>query len=158
MTRPSIFEFAGGEPAFERLAAAHHARCLADPVLNHPFSHPDQNPDHVRRLGWYWAEVFGGPPRFSESCGDHSRVLGLHAGMEAQADLGDLFLACFVRAIDDARLPDDATFRRALHDYMRWATAEVMSYSSAGSTVAAGKRVPRWGWDGLHEVGDDTDR
>jgi hypothetical protein len=33
MTRPSVFEFAGGEPAFLALAAAHHERCLADPVL-----------------------------------------------------------------------------------------------------------------------------
>jgi hemoglobin len=26
-----------GEPAFLALAAAHHARCLADPELSHPF-------------------------------------------------------------------------------------------------------------------------
>jgi hypothetical protein len=39
--RPSLFEVAGGEPAFRRLATAHHARCLADPELNHPFSKPD---------------------------------------------------------------------------------------------------------------------
>jgi hemoglobin len=42
--RPSIYEFAGGRPAFRTLAAAHHQRCLADPVLEHPFSHPG-NPD-----------------------------------------------------------------------------------------------------------------
>jgi hypothetical protein len=42
------------------LAAAHHRRCLEDPVLNHPFSHPG-NPQHVQRLADYWAEVFGGP-------------------------------------------------------------------------------------------------
>ena len=48
--RPTLFEFAGGEPAFLALAAAHHARCLADPELSHPFSHPDQHPQHVERL------------------------------------------------------------------------------------------------------------
>jgi hemoglobin len=37
-------------PAFLALAAAHHARCLADPELNHPFSHPGQHPRHVERL------------------------------------------------------------------------------------------------------------
>jgi hypothetical protein len=47
MPRPSIFEFAGGEPAFLALAAAHHERCLADPVLSHPFSHPG-HPEHVQ--------------------------------------------------------------------------------------------------------------
>src|SRR2546427_8201303 len=73
--RPSLYEFAGGEPAFLALAEAHHARCLSDPELNHPFSHPGQHPDHVRRLAAYWAEVLGGPPTFSRSCSDHSAVL-----------------------------------------------------------------------------------
>jgi hemoglobin len=59
--RPTLHEFAGGMPAFLALAAAHHARCLADPELNHPFSHPGQNPRHVERLAAYWAEVMGGP-------------------------------------------------------------------------------------------------
>jgi hypothetical protein len=30
--RPTLFDFAGGEPAFLALASAHHARCLADPL------------------------------------------------------------------------------------------------------------------------------
>ena len=29
--RPTLCEFAGGEPAFLALATAHYARCLADP-------------------------------------------------------------------------------------------------------------------------------
>ncbi len=63
--RPTLFEFAGGDAAFVALAAAHHARCLRDPELNHPFSHPDQHPEHVERLAAYWAEVMGGPPRYT---------------------------------------------------------------------------------------------
>jgi hemoglobin len=49
LARPSIFEFAGGEPAFRALATAHHERCLQDPILNHPFSHPG-HPQHVEPL------------------------------------------------------------------------------------------------------------
>ena len=95
-----MFEFAGGEPAFRALAAAHHERCLQDPELNHPFSHPG-HPDHVARLGAYWAEVFGGPPRYSESCGGHSAMLHIHAASGAEDDLGDRFVACFVQAADE---------------------------------------------------------
>ena len=62
VTRPSIYEAAGGMPAFEALAAAHHARCVVDPVLEHPFSHTT-NPDHVHNLAAYWAEVLGEPAR-----------------------------------------------------------------------------------------------
>ncbi|HVH95212.1 MAG TPA: oxidoreductase, partial [Nocardioidaceae bacterium] len=68
MERVSIYEAAGGEHAFVALAAAHHARCLADPVLEHPFSH-GVHAEHVERLAAYWAEVFGGPRTYSVSYG-----------------------------------------------------------------------------------------
>ncbi len=147
--RPTLFEFAGGEPAFLALAAAHHARCLADPELNHPFSHPDQNPRHVERLAAYWAEVMGGPPAFTQACGDQSSVLRLHAGHGDMSDLGQRFIRCFAQAADDARLPADPEFRAALHDYMCWAVADVLTYSPRDSEVPAGAATPRWGWDGL---------
>jgi hemoglobin len=143
-----MFEFAGGSAAFLSLATAFHRRCLEDPVLAHPFSHPG-NPEHVERLADYWAEVFGGPPRYSESFGGHSAMLGLHAGQEAEDDLGVRFVACFVQAADDAGLPDDAEFRSGFRDYMEWAVAEVMSYSPSGSPVPADLPTPHWSWDGL---------
>jgi len=148
VSRPSIFEFAGGEQAFRALAAAHHERCLADPVLNHPFSH-GTHPDHVERLANYWAEVFGGPTRYSDSCGGHSAMLTIHAGQGAEDELGHRFVDCFVQAADDAGLPADAEFRAALRAYMEWAVGDVMSYSPRGSVVAADLPVPRWSWEGL---------
>jgi hemoglobin len=147
--RPTLFAFAGGEPAFLALATAHHARCLADPELNHPFSHGDGHPQHVERLAAYWAEVMGGPPRFSASCGDQSGVLRLHAGNGDMGDLGRRFVRCFTEALDDARLPADPEFRSCLVAYMRWAVDDVLAYSPAGATVAPGAPMPRWGWDGL---------
>ncbi|MFE0020741.1 group II truncated hemoglobin [Amycolatopsis sp. NPDC059021] len=145
--RPSLFEFAGGEPAFLALATAHHARCLADPELNHPFSHPDQHPRHVERLAAYWAEVMGGPPRYSESCGDHTAMLAMHSGNGDMSDLGRRFVECFVHAADDAGLPDDPAFRAALRAYMEWAVTEVLSYPDDDG-VPAGLPMPRWTWDG----------
>jgi hemoglobin len=142
-----MFEVAGGSPAFSALAAAHHRRCLEDPVLSHPFSHPG-NPEHVERLADYWAEVFGGPPRYSESLGGHSAMLAIHAGQGADDDLGARFVSCFVKAADDAGLPDDPAFRAGLRAYMEWAVAEVLSYSPAETQVPDGLPVPRWGWNG----------
>ena len=148
--RPSLFEFAGGEPAFLALAQAHHARCLADPELNHPFSHPDQHPQHVQRLAAYWAEVLGGPPAYSQSCGDQSGLQHMHAGNgEGMHDLGARFVACFDVAMDDAGLPDDAEFRATMHAYMQWAVADVLTWSAVDTPVPAGLLMPRWSWDGL---------
>jgi hemoglobin len=147
--RPTLFEFAGGEPAFLALATAHHERCLRDPELNHPFSHPGQHPQHVERLGAYWAEVMGGPPSYSESCGDHSAMLYMHSGNGDMSDLGRRFVDCFVHAADDAGLPADPEFRAALRGYMRWAVDEVLSYSPQNAVVPTGLPLPRWTWDGL---------
>jgi hemoglobin len=148
--RPSLFEFAGGAPALLALATAHHARCLADPELNHPFSHDDQHPQHVERLAAYWAEVLGGPPEYSQACGgDQTGVLVMHSGNGDMTDLGDRFVRCFVAGMDDAGLPDDPEFRAAMAAYMRWAVDDVLVYSPRDAVVPRGAAMPRWGWDGL---------
>src|ERR1700730_8440268 len=108
MARPSIYEVAGGDSAFLALAAAFHERCVADPVLNHPFSH--SSPGHTERLAAYWAEVFGGPDSYTRLHGDHSSVLDMHAGTGGDEELAPHFVACFMQALDDARLPDDPGF------------------------------------------------
>jgi hemoglobin len=147
--RPTLFEFAGGERAMLALAAAHHARCLADPELNHPFSHPGQHPRHVERLAAYWGEVLGGPPVYSQSLSDQSSLLAMHAGNGDMTDLGRRFVVCFGQAADDAGLPDDPEFRAALRAYMEWAVADVLVYSPQRSVVPPGAGMPRWSWDGL---------
>ncbi len=147
MARPSIYEFAGGGPAFLALAAAHHERCLNEPEISHAFSH-GFNPAHIEHLAAYWAEVFGGPPRYSQQLGGHSGMVELHARTGAADDWGQRFVACFVQAMDDAGLPDDPAFRAALRAYMEWATEEVMSYAPASSVVPKELPVPRWGWNG----------
>jgi hemoglobin len=143
-----MFEFASGDPAFLALAAAHHERCLRDPELNHPFSHPG-NPHHIERLADYWAEVFGGPPRYSQSHGGHSAMLGIHAGQGAGEDYATRFVACFMQAADDAQLPDDSDFRAGLRGYVEWAVQDVLSYSPSGARVPERLPTPRWSWNGL---------
>jgi hemoglobin len=147
----TLFEFAGGEPAFLALAIAHHARCLADPELNHPFSHPG-HPQHLERLASYWAEVLGGPPLYSQSSGNQSFLLQLHAGNGDMSDLGRRFVDCFVLAADDAHLPDDRAFRAALRAYMQWAVAEMISYPSSDDVIPTGAPMPKWSWDGLQQA------
>ncbi len=147
----SIYEAVGGHEAFMRLATAHHQRCLDDPVLSHPFSHPG-HPQHVERLAAYWAEVFGGPPTYTHEAGDQSSLLEIHARMQAEDDLGTRFVRCFVAAFDDAGLPPEAELRAALTAYMEWAVRDVMRYAPADAVVPAGHPLPRWSWDGLQAI------
>lgn len=148
MGRPSIFEAVGGEAGVRRLAAEHHRRCLADPLLEHPFSR-GMRPDHVERLGAYWAEVFGGPPRYSELYGGEPAMMGIHTGHGMDAEIGRRFVECFVAAQDAAGVPGDAELRGALRAYMEWAVQEVLSRQAPGDAADPGSTVPRWDWEGL---------
>jgi hemoglobin len=150
--RPSLYEYAGGAPALLALARAHHARCLADPELNHPFSHGG-HPQHVERLAAYWGEVLGGPPAASSAGVDQASVLRMHAHNGDMGDLGRRFLSCFVAAADDAGLPTDPAFRAALAAYMEWAVADVLAYAPEEAVVPDEAPMPRWTWAGLQHPG-----
>jgi hemoglobin len=144
--RPSIYEYVGGAPTFYALACALNARCLADPVLEHPFSH-EGHPEHLERLAGYLGEVFGGPAMYS-ALGGHSAMLSIHANTGADDDLRDRFVVCFDQAVADAHLPDEPVLRGVLHEYMVLATREVHEYSPHGSSVPPDLAFPRWSWDG----------
>jgi hemoglobin len=148
--KPTLYEYAGGAAAFLRLAKAHHARCLADPELNHPFSHPG-HPEHVERLAAYWSETLAGPPLYSSLPDtDQSGLLEMHAGNGDMSDLGRRFVVCFLAAADDAGLPDDPAFRGALRDYMQWSVQELaLRYPASAADVPPGQAIPHWDWDGL---------
>lgn len=141
----TLYEESGD--VFFAVASALHDRCLADPELNHPFSHADQNPEHITRLGWYLAEVCGGPPLYTAAGGDHSSVLRMHAGEGPMGDLGDRFVACFAGALSDVGVAGDV--REALVRCMRQATDESVSYPTSSDDVPADLPMPRWTRDGI---------
>src|SRR5215469_6146169 len=120
MTR-TIYDAAGGMPAFLRLAEAWHRRCLADPIVSHAFSH-GYHPQHTERLAAYWAEALGGPTTYSASIGDESIVVRMHSGNGEHAEMDERAQTCFALAIEDAQLPDDPALRDTLRAYFRWAT------------------------------------
>ena len=84
---------------------------------------------------------------YSTECGDESGVLTMHAGNGDLGDLGARFLACFVAALDDARLPEDTRFRETMTAYMRQAVERVLAYGHVEG-AEPGLPMPRWGWDG----------
>ncbi len=150
--RPTLYEYAGSEPAFLPFATALHERCLADPELNHPFSHADGNPQHLPRLAAYLAEAFGGPARYSGECADQAYVVRLHAGNgDGMAGLGPRFVDCFMLAADDAGWPADPEFRVAIRGYIEWAVATVAVSHLNDTDVPASLPMPHWSWDGLRD-------
>ena len=122
----TVYEAAGGEDGLLRLAAAWHARVLADEIVSHAFSH-GFHPDHTRRLAAYWAEALGGPPLYSSSYGDETSVVRLHSGHGTHEEMDRRAIACFDQALEDTGLTSDEALRRALHDYFAWSTTTTMA-------------------------------
>ena len=154
----SVYEAAGGRDAFLRLAHAWHARCLADPVVSHAFSH-GFHPQHSERLAAYWAEALGGPAEYSETVGDETSVRRIHAGNGEHGEMDELAEACFTLALDDAAFPEDPRLRSTLRAYFHWATGTMSAYPRSPEDVPGGLSVARWTWDGpVETIAADEDR
>src|SRR4051812_25331623 len=149
----TIYEAAGGDAAFLALAHAWHERCLADPVVSHAFSH-GFHPDHTARLAAYWAEALGGPATYSDTMADETTVVRMHSGNGEHAEMDRRALECFVLALDDAGLPDDAALRDTLTAYFTWGIGYLSRYHQSVDDVPDRMAQPRWSWDGLVESAD----
>ena len=143
-----MYEAAGGTGGLLRLAQAWHARVMADDEVSHAFSH-GYRPDHSERLAAYWAEALGGPPMYSQRYGDETSVVRIHSGNGPHDEMDRRAIACFDRALEDARLAADGRLRQVLHDYFAWATTTTMArYHRSADDVPDGLAIPRWSWDG----------
>jgi hemoglobin len=142
----SIFDAAGGEPTLQRLAAAWHARVLADPVVAHAFSHGVRS-DHVERLAAYWGEALGGPAAYSSTYGDETEVVRMHSGNGPHDEMNERAVACFDGALADVGI--DGRLAQALHDYFAWSTWTTMyRFHRSADDAPAGLPTTRWSWDG----------
>jgi len=145
----TLYDAAGGLDGLRRLAHAWHQRVLADPVVNHAFSH-GVHPDHTGRLAAYWAEALGGPSAYSAVHGDEAQVVRLHSGNGVHDEMDERAIACFDAALADVGLSADSALFRALHDYFAWATRGAMARypDSKGDVPASLGAIPRWTWTG----------
>ena len=144
-----MYEAAGGGAGLRRLAAAWHARVMADEIVSHAFSH-GFHPRHTERLAAYWAEALGGPPAYSDAYGDETSVVRIHSGNGPHEEMDRRAIACFDQAMQDAGLDPGGPLAQVLHDYFAWATTHTMSrYHESADEVPDGMSIPRWSWDGL---------
>jgi hemoglobin len=146
----SVFEAAGGAIGMLELARAWHERCLADSIMSHPFSHPDQHPQHLERLAAYWGEALGGPSVYTDGMGDETHVLVTHAGNGEHREMDRRAVACFDAALIDVGITDEP-LRTVLHDYFEWSTDRMGEHPDSPDSVPQGLTIPKWSWEGLVE-------
>jgi hemoglobin len=144
----TVYEAAGGAAGMLALANAWHQRCMADPIVSHPFSHPGQHPEHLKRLAAYWGEALGGPRLYTETMGNEVHVLRMHAGNGEHAEMDRRAVACFDAALGDVAITEDP-LRSVLRSYFAWSTNRMGQHPDSPDSVPEGAALPRWSWEGL---------
>jgi hemoglobin len=142
---PSLYEYAGGKEAIERLIDAFYDRVEKDELLS-PFFPGGVSAEHRRHVIAWWSEVFGGPDEYTKQLGGYEQMIAKHAGLGITAEQRLRFATLMSLAADDAKLPDDPEFRSALIAYLEWGTRLAMHNSHPGAEVPEHAPVPRWGW------------
>lgn len=141
----TLYEWAGGGDAFERLINAFYDRVERDELISPLFPHgvSAEHRDHV--IAW-WSEVFGGPARYTDELGGYEAMVAKHRGLAITPEQRFRFASLMSLAADDAALPDDPEFRSAFMAYVEWGTRLALHNSQPGADVAPHAPVPRWGW------------
>jgi hemoglobin len=142
---PTIYEWAGGRPAFERWLNVFYDLVEQDGLLAPLFGGQvsDEHRDHVAT---WWCEVMGGPARYSDELGGYAHMLGKHRDLAITSEQRLRFVTLLSRAADQADLPSDPELRAALLGYAEWGTRLAMQNSQPGAAVVEHAPVPRWGW------------
>ncbi len=145
VTVTTLYEWAGGGEAFERLIDAFYDRVEHDELLAPLFGGrvTEEHRDHV--VGW-WSEVFGGPARYTDELGGYTHMVHKHRDLAITPEQRFRFAALMSHAADDAALPDDPEFRSAFVAYVEWGTRLALHNSQPGAEVVEHAPVPRWGW------------
>lgn len=145
MSEPTLYEWAGGTEAIRRMIDCFYDRVEGDALLS-PMFPGGVSEEHRANVTLWWAEVFGGPARYTEELDGYERMLAHHRNLGITPEQRRQFVSLMSIAADDAELPDDPEFRSALLAYLEWGTRLALHNSDAGSQVVEHAPVPRWGW------------
>jgi hemoglobin len=144
---PSLYEFAGGEEALQRLEDTFYSSVLEDPLLQPLFA--SGQPQHVDHLTAFTAESFGGPDRFTRELG-FAHLINVHRHLRITEEQRQRFVQLYMAAIDASDLPDDEDFREAVRSHLEFGSKVAMQNSHAESDdqLHPLREVPRWTWPG----------
>src|SRR3954449_517481 len=77
---PTLYEWAGGGQAIERLINAFYDRVEHDDLIS-PFFPGGVGAEHRDHVVAWWSEVFGGPSRYTRELGGYEHMLASHRGL-----------------------------------------------------------------------------
>jgi hemoglobin len=97
---PTLYEWAGGQAAIERLIDAFYDRVERDELLA-PFFPGGVSREHRDHVIAWWSEVFGGPDRYTRELGGYEHMLAKHRGLAINPEQRLRFATLMSRAADE---------------------------------------------------------
>lgn len=144
MGTPSIYEWAGGEAAFQRLTSAFYGHVREDPLLAPVFAGMDAR--HSEHVASWLAEVFGGPTAYTQTRGGHAHMAAKHLGRGITEQQRRRWVSLLMDSADEVGLPADPEFRAVFAYYIEWGTRMALVYSGDNPPAIDAADVPRWQW------------
>ena len=144
VARDTLYDWAGGADALDRLTQCFYRRVHDDPILSPVFA--GMSPEHPHHVALWLGEVFGGPPVYTEEHGGYPHMMSRHLGLALTEEQRARWVALVTPAADDADLPADPEFRSALLAYVEWGTRIALANSQPGATPPPEAPVPHRGW------------
>jgi hemoglobin len=141
---PSLYSWAGGTEAFEKLCEAFYRLVRKDELLAPMFVEMDE--EHARYVALWIAEVLGGPPAYSGARGGYGPMVQRHLGKAITEPQRRRWVNLMLDAADEVGLPDDPEFRAAFAGYLEWGTRLARHNSQPGADVMLEAPMPKWGW------------
>jgi hemoglobin len=143
---PTLYEWAGGMPAFETLFDKFYDKVLADPLLEPVFKH--MSPEHRKHVAHFVAEVLGGPKLYSEADGgSHFKMISKHLSKHLTQEHRKRWMELLLQTADELTLPDDPEFRSAFLAYLEWGTRiAVINSNTDVASESENIPMPEWGW------------
>ncbi|MGE0281275.1 MAG: group II truncated hemoglobin [Rhizobiaceae bacterium] len=141
---PTLYDWAGGIDALNRLTETLYDRVLKDPTLEPVFRH--MSGDHPKHVAAFLGEVFGGPKTYSEQHGGHPAMITHHLNRHLTEEQRRRWIALLIDAADAVGLPDDPEFRSAFVAYIEWGTRLARLNSQDGAAPTLDEPMPQWGW------------
>ncbi len=127
MLNPTIYELAGGEPAFRRLVERFYAGVAADPALRPLYPEADLL-GATERLTLFLIQYWGGPATYGEQRG-HPRLRMRHAPFAIGRAEREAWMKHMTHAVESLEFP--AAVRRALLDYFEQASTAMINRPAA---------------------------
>lgn len=143
---PTLYAWAGGNEAFEKLTQVFYDKVGQDPMLQPVFKNMDA--DHSKHVAHFIGEVFAGPKLYTENDqGSHAQMVGHHVGKMLTEEQRKRWMQLLLETADEVGLASDPEFRSALVGYLEWGSRlAVINSNTQENPVQEGEPMPKWGW------------